>query len=764
MTRPCTDIQSMLYAYELGMLGDDERQEIELHLIECGACFARAEKFADTADLMRKSARVRNAVDDHVQAYVPVDAELRSGRPKRPMTWIRVSLAAAAILVILLLRPWQFEIKPTLEAVAAENRLAVMRFENLGEVEDASRLGSIVSELLITDLSESRYLQVVSSQRVHDIIKLLDHADQLVVDRETATEIAQKASARWLLTGSVIRFDDNLVLTAHLVDVISGVIGGSFEVEAVAGESVFTLVDRLVAEIRDGLALPDQALSEYDRPVAEVTTHSTEAYRAYLEGLELVERLYRSEARDAFRRALQFDSTFAMAYYHLAQLGERELVDKAVEFGSEATRKEQHYIRALQADLSGNTDELVAQLRSLIKSFPDEKEGFFRLGEYFYNEVQFDSAIHYLERAIEVDPLYRSAHNLLTYSHSKAGDLVEAIGAINRYISLAPGEANPFDTRGDIYAENGWLDEAANSYAQALQVRPDFVTSALQLARMRVFQTRYSEADSILMELAARDDVRTRFMARLYRVYILLHQGRFDEALARIDTVIAVTRHELGAAGQVGERSTPHNIKAMIYAEMGDLEAALAEIDTCIQINDRAQPDDSVTYRYLYAKYLAELGEFDRVARLHRRLEAHWESTGQAPCYPLWVRGTTELARGNAAAAVEYLEESTALASVSSDFTGSYPLAVAYLEAGRLSDAVTLLERLLSIYSAGRLFETIAGVKLHYHLGIAYEQSQWYDRAVEQYETFLDIWQAADPDLTTVRDARERLARLRSRS
>ena len=50
---------------------------------------------------------------------------------------------------------------------------------------------------------------------------------------------------------------------------------------------------------------------------------------------------------------------------------------------------------------------------------------------------------------------------------------------------------------------------------------------------------------------------------------------------------------------------------------------------------------------------------------------------------------------------------------------------------------------------------------LHYYLGQAYEQSRWRDRAIEQYETFLDIWKDADARLESVEDAKARLARLK---
>jgi hypothetical protein len=46
----------------------------------------------------------------------------------------------------------------------------------------------------------------------------------------------------------------------------------------------------------------------------------------------------------------------------------------------------------------------------------------------------------------------------------------------------------------------------------------------------------------------------------------------------------------------------------------------------------------------------------------------------------------------------------------------------------------------------------------------AYEKSGWNNKAVEQYEGFLEIWKDADPGISEVEDARDRLTRLRKSS
>jgi tetratricopeptide (TPR) repeat protein len=52
----------------------------------------------------------------------------------------------------------------------------------------------------------------------------------------------------------------------------------------------------------------------------KVTTSSDEAYRAYLSGEELSNKLYRKEALQEFEKAIRLDPKFAMAYAMAARL------------------------------------------------------------------------------------------------------------------------------------------------------------------------------------------------------------------------------------------------------------------------------------------------------------------------------------------------------------------------------------------------------------------------------------------------------------
>ena len=762
MKNGCVDESygKLLYTWELGLLGETDREALELHLLECDDCFRRAEKFADTAELLRDSAAVRSALDRHA-----------SQTPNRVLQkkhiWsglVRVSLVAAAVLAVLILRPWQLEFKSTQLAVASANRLAIGNFQNVDDSNDLQRLGAMVAGLLITDLSESEHLQVVSDQRWHDAARLYEAEAGSEIAPVSSLEIARRVSARWLLTGDVAESNQVIQLRSQIIDVGTGVVASSQEVVGQEGEQIFTLVDRLTREVRTDLSMPDEMPSEADRPVAEVTTESQEAYRYYVEGLEYAVRYYNREAIAAFEKALSFDSTFAMAYYQLSLLKDPGLIARAMQYSQSTSWLEQHYIRAYDAEIGGRSAEMQEQLRQIIGRFPDEKDAYFKLGQFYWRQYQFDSALVYLQRTIEIDPMHRAAFNHLMYTYNEAGQFDRAIWAINKYIALAPGEANPYDSRGDLYAENGQPLEAAESYLQALRIKPDFATSAFKLTYIWIYLGEYDQADSLLQSLEKSPISSIRTTARFVQTMIPTYQGEFDFALKAIDTAVARTKQESDSAVRNGGMAGFYRLKAQIYAEKGEFDQALAALDSAILVYRQSFPNDSLTFGYLYAHYLAARGDFAAAENIRLHLVARSQATGEDPCYQFWAAGGIELARGNAVEAVVQLEKGTARTSVGGDFTGNYLLARAYLETGRLGKAVTLLEKLQSIYSSGRMLNPIECVKLHYYLGIAYEESRWYDQATREYRTFLDIWSNADSDLRAIDDARDRLKRLENRS
>ncbi len=62
----------------------------------------------------------------------------------------------------------------------------------------------------------------------------------------------------------------------------------------------------------------------------------------------------------------------------------------------------------------------------------------------------------------------------MAYGYAGLNKKEEALGAINRYLQLAPAEANPYDSKGDIYALFNDYDSAKVWWQKAISFRSDF--------------------------------------------------------------------------------------------------------------------------------------------------------------------------------------------------------------------------------------------------------------------------------------------------
>ncbi|KPK74783.1 MAG: hypothetical protein AMJ89_05460, partial [candidate division Zixibacteria bacterium SM23_73] len=547
--------------------------------------------------------------------------------------------------------------------------------------------------------------------------------------------------------------------------------GSAIASQRIAGEAddnVFTLVDKLTMEIKNDLSLPAAARVEQDRPVADVTTHSHEAYRYYLQGVDFSLKWYDEEAEKSYRKALEFDSTFAMAYYRLAYIewskGEQEhtkLIAKAVEYSDNVSQKEKHYVKSREAYLSGNYTQYIEELQKIVERYHEEKEAFYYLGfAYMWGLRKHEEAVRYYNKAIEIDPLYKEAYNQLAYTYNEMGNFEKSIWAINEYISLAPDEANPYDSRADLYAYNGKIDQAIESYKKALEIKPDYHWSLGKLGNMYLFKREYAKAESCYKALSSCAEKDWRSWGRTFRACILLYQGKFEEALEVLDDGIAADRMEQAEAVQ---NAYKHQFKAIIYEEKKNLNLALKEAKISIEIYEKAMRPMEFRWRPFYARLLAESGKIAEAEELARVLKKDNEVKNPDAMFFYWLTlGYIELAKGNPKTASTYLEKTKEVAIY--DFGIPFSLARAYLESGRLGEAVTEFEKALSRYDDARVMVPIWAVKAYYLLGLAYERSGWNKKAIEQYEEFLEIWKDADPGIPEVEDAKERLEKLRAES
>ena len=269
----------------------------------------------------------------------------------------------------------------------------------------------------------------------------------------------------------------------------------------------------------------------------------------------------------------------------------------------------------------------------------------------------------------------------------------------------------------------------------------------------------YAQAESFYQKLCSSTDKDIRSRGRLCLALIRLRQGKLERALKALDDGIAADRMEQTRGWY---NALKYFLKAIICEEKKNLDVALMELEKSIEIYGKYNPEGKDFGKPSYARLLAENGDFENAEEVAEALREYYEENDPSQMYDYWVAvGRIEWARGNIEASVTNFEKA---AKDVRYFWVSYSLANSYLQSGRLGEAVTEFEKVLTRYDEYRVFFVNWAVKAHYFLGLAYEKSGWNTKAIEQYEEFLHIWENADPGIEEIEDAEVRLAALRGRS
>ncbi|MEE8340660.1 MAG: protein kinase [Candidatus Neomarinimicrobiota bacterium] len=362
------------------------------------------------------------------------------------------------------------------------NSLAVLNFDNIQDPNDPNRLGQILQELIIADLSEISNLKVFSSQRLFDIQKQLGSDNRNSIDPSLATNIAQEAGAKTMLTGNVIQTGNNLILTSQLVNTSDGSIIKSHQVE---GEDIYAMVDELTAQIQNDMQLPIDEGEPVDVAVADKTSSSVNAFQHYFVGVDYFNDSHFKEAIVEFNKAIAIDSTFSSAYYKLALAqwwSQSELDNETIENAQYSlskilngswyrTTKEKLLAQgALELTLQ-NFSEAEVVYQQLIDFLSDEKEAWYGLGEaYFHGSKDLERASDAFERAVELDPDFTIAYRHIFDMYAMRNEFDSGIIRASELIENNPDNVWGHIFLGQMLVEKADFIQAKNTFNEALQI------------------------------------------------------------------------------------------------------------------------------------------------------------------------------------------------------------------------------------------------------------------------------------------------------
>lgn len=115
---------------------------------------------------------------------------------------------------------------PAKLAIASEKRirLAVIEFKTLADKNRNGQLGVMVSEMFTTEVVNSEAFKIVEREQLQKVLKEIAMAQSGIIDTTKAQEIGRMLGADAIITGSVIRIQDNLRIDARIIEVKTGVV------------------------------------------------------------------------------------------------------------------------------------------------------------------------------------------------------------------------------------------------------------------------------------------------------------------------------------------------------------------------------------------------------------------------------------------------------------------------------------------------------------------------------------------------------------
>ncbi len=489
-------------------------------------------------------------------------------------------------------------------------------------------------------------------------------------------------------------------------------------------------------------------------------------------------------ARKFLEKAVQLDSIFAMAYAWLARVNgalgdfsaEKKAFKKAKAFAYRATDKERLYIDLYYAVyIERDSPKCFSILKHMANKYPKEKGIYLGLSIYYSNKLLFNEAIEELNKALELDPNYGSAINMLAYTYAKMGNFEKAIEYFKRYASVSPGDANPFDSMGELYFRMGKLEDAIAKFKEALEVKTDF-RSEWKIAYIYALKEDYLEAMNWVDQYIAKAP------SSGIKAVGYFWKGFYHYWLGNLALSFENLRTAAMLAEEIGNDYWKAGIdwlKGWIYYERGEIELGRKHF-TGHNLNLRKKvypeytPVFTAEYNFYYGLLDLEQGRIDstksRLAEVKSSLleigsiRKDWITFYYSLLYAELLLAEDSLGKAIIVCKNASLFEAPMFSDEMLLYNAPFPrdlLARFYLQKGELDKAISAYEQLITFDPKSKE-RFLIHPKYHYRLAKLYEEKGWSGKAIGQYERFLDIWKDADKDLPELIDAKARYKSLKA--
>ena len=321
----------------------------------------------------------------------------------------------------------------------------------------------------------------------------------------------------------------------------------------------------------------------------------------FSEGQEKIKEGAFVQADSLFNKALELDNTYAPAMFQLTQLNLRlgnmekaqDYIREAVEIDREQyieTFNKMNEINTSMNDGSralkgGRFDEAFQLFGTVLEQFPYFSEAAYSMGLVKFREKDFDEAVHYFHKTLELNPLHEKAQaaidnvtrNIFNDGNNayRRGDLEGALAAYYRVLEMDNNFYRAYYQIGVIEAKMRNLSSAIESYLNALKIKPDFFKCWFALGLARSKEGDKEGALDAFNQAIEIDSSYVKAYSSLAEIYIGLKE--YTKAFEVLNTATKID----------SSYSKSYLMLGIVYTELNQFEEAVNNLERGVALNPK---------------------------------------------------------------------------------------------------------------------------------------------------------------------------------
>ena len=646
----------------------------------------------------------------------------------------KIILAAAATMAVVvgaLSAGWVYTRRA--HALTGKDTIVLADFTNTtGDAvfDDTLRQG------LSVQLEQSPFLSMIPESKINQTLKLMSRPAGDRLTPEVTREVCQRTGSKAMLTGSIAGLGNQYVIGLKAVNCQSGDLLAEAQEQAAGKEAVLKALDAAAVRLRSKLGESLSTVQEFATPLANATTPSLEALQAYSLGNKARSVKGDTAALPFYKRAVELDPSFALAYNGLAV----------------------RYSNLNEPGLAAEYARKGYELREKVS----ERERF-SIEAFYYIYVTGE-----LEKAAQTYELWQQTYPRDSVAYSNLGIVSLTLGNYEKALSehsealrLEPNNVGNYANLGGTYQDLNRFDEAEAVYEQADERKlegEDLLANRYVLAFLKGDAAQMERLTTAAMGKPGTEDELVDAQADTEAWY-----GKFKNARE-------LTRRAMDSAEHNDAKESAASYQAesaLREVEMGYREQARADANAALKL----APNRDV--RAMAALALARAGDTTEAEKLAAELDKTFPLDTLVQRY--WVpttRAAIAMEHKDPNRAMQLLKVTSAIElSEANSFVVLVPAYVrgkVYLALGDGERAASEFQKFIDHRGAVANFPWGAlarlGLARSYELeaqsALGAGADAAHAKARSAYLEFLMLWKNADPDIPVLKQAKAENAKL----